>query len=98
MIVLEQPTQPFLASNASLDPLPWTRPRKQQLVRLTLVIPLAVIMFAEVFQGAAQRAFPKQNEMGKTLALHRAHPALREGIGISLQMRRMATLKVNVSE
>jgi hypothetical protein len=42
-------TQPFLASNASLNPLPWTWPRKQQLV---LVIPLAVIMFAEVFQGA----------------------------------------------
>ena len=43
MIVLEQPTQTFLTSNASLDCLPWTWPRKQQLVRLTLVIPLAVI-------------------------------------------------------
>jgi hypothetical protein len=55
-------------------------------------------MFAEVFQGAAQRAFPEQNEMRKTLALHRAHPSLREGIRMSLQMRRMATLKVDFSE
>src|SRR5215471_6626140 len=70
VIVLEQPTQPFLAANASLDPLPWTRPRKQQLVRLTLVVSLAVIMLAEVFQGAPQRAFPKKNEMGKAFAFH----------------------------
>src|SRR5215469_17032982 len=82
----------FLASNASLDLFLWTRPRKQQLVRLTLVIPLAVIMFAEVFQGAAQRAFPKQNEMGKTLALHRAHPSLREGIQIRAARRKSQAL------
>src|SRR5215469_12084266 len=82
----------FLASNASLDLFLWTRPRKQQLVRLTLVIPLAVIMFAEVFQGAAQRAFPKQNEMGKTLALYRAHPSLREGIQIRAARRKPQAL------
>ena len=44
--VLEQTTQPLLASNASRSTLRWSRPRKQQLVRLTLVIPLAVIVFA----------------------------------------------------
>jgi hypothetical protein len=72
--------------------------RKQQLVRLTLVIPLAVIMLAEVFQSASQRAFTKQNEMGKTFTFHRAHPSLREGIQMSPQMRRMATLRIDLSE
>src|SRR5215471_4221626 len=49
-------------------------------------------MFAEVFQGAAQRAFPKQNEMGKTLALHRAHPSLRESIQIGAARRKPQAL------
>jgi hypothetical protein len=62
------------------------------------MISLGVIVFAEVFQGVAQRCFPKQNEMGKTFALDRAHPALREGIRMSLQMRRMATLRTDVFE
>src|SRR5260370_11443133 len=53
VVVLEQPAQPLLASNASRRTLRGSRPGQQQLVRLTLVIPLAVIMFAEVFQGAA---------------------------------------------
>jgi hypothetical protein len=42
-----------MASNATLGRLRWSRTRKQQLVRLTLVIPLAVIRLAEVFQSAA---------------------------------------------
>src|SRR5262245_5271001 len=49
-------------------------------------------MFAEVFQGAAQRAFSKQNEMGKTLALHRAHPSLREGVQIRAARRKSQAL------
>src|SRR6516225_3542972 len=53
IVVLEQPTQPLLTSNASRATLRGSRPGKQQLVRLTLVIPLAVIMFAEVLQSAA---------------------------------------------
>jgi hypothetical protein len=53
IVVLEQPTQPLLTSNAFRGTLRGSQPGKQQLVRLTLVIPLAVIMFAEVFQGAA---------------------------------------------
>src|SRR5260370_17782828 len=53
IIVLEQPTQPLLTSNASRGTLRGSRPGKQQLVRLTLVIPLTVIMFPEVFQAAA---------------------------------------------
>src|SRR5260370_19843744 len=53
VVVLEQPAQPLLASNASRRTLRGSRPGKQQLVRLTLMIPLAVIMFAEVFPDAA---------------------------------------------
>src|SRR6187399_3036165 len=49
-------------------------------------------MFAEVLQGAAQRAFTEQNEMGKTLAFHRAHPALRKGIQIRAARRKPQAL------
>src|SRR5215468_7658291 len=44
VVVFEQPAQSLLASNAPRGTLWSSRPRKQQLVRLTLVIPLAVIM------------------------------------------------------
>src|SRR5260370_29757413 len=53
VVVLEQPAQPLLASNASRRTLRGSRPGKQQLARLTLVIPLAVIMCPEVFHVAA---------------------------------------------
>ena len=42
-----------------------------------------VVMFAEVCQGAAQRGFTKQNELGKTFILDRAYPTLRVGVQIS---------------
>src|SRR6516225_9776496 len=66
--------------------------RQQQNVPLPLVIPLAVIMLAEVFQGAAQRAFPEQNEMGKAFASHRAHPSLRERVQIRAARRQSQAL------
>ena len=56
------------------------------------MISLGVIVFAEVFQGVAQRCFPTQNEMGKTFALDRAHPALREGIQIWAARRKSQAL------
>src|SRR6516165_6851567 len=56
------------------------------------MIPLTVIMFAEVFQGAAQRAFPEQNEMGKAFASHRTHPSLRESIQIRAARRQSQAL------
>jgi len=43
--------------------------REQQNVPLPLVVPLAVIMFAEVFQGAAQRGFPKLSVATKKCAI-----------------------------
>jgi hypothetical protein len=45
--------RPLLASNASSTMLRWSWLRKQQLVRLALVVPFGVIMFAEALQGAA---------------------------------------------
>jgi len=39
-------------------------------------------MFAEVCQGAAQRGFTEQNELGKTFAFDRAYPPLRVTIQI----------------
>ena len=82
VVVLEKTTQAFATLDGGFTTLRLILPtREQQNVPLPLVIPLTVIMLAEVFHGAAQRAFPKQNEMRKTFALHRAHPALREGVG-----------------
>ena len=71
--------------NRSTFPFPWVRT-------------FGVIMLAEVCQGTTQRGFAEQNELGKTFALDRAYPPLRKRIGVSPQMRGMATLKVDVSE
>src|ERR1700686_100245 len=46
------------------------------------MISFGVIMFAEVCQGAAQRGFTEQNELGKTFAFDRAYPPLRVTIQI----------------
>jgi hypothetical protein len=91
VVVLEQSPQSLLASNSSLSTLWCSRIRKQQRVRFTLVIPLAVIMLAEVFQGAVQRAFPEQNEMGKG-RFSPSHPSLREGVQIWAARRKSQAL------
>src|SRR5947209_5965210 len=46
------------------------------------MISFGVIMLAEVCQGAAQRGFTEQNELGKTFAFDRAYPPLRVTIQI----------------
>src|SRR6267378_2234352 len=46
------------------------------------MISFGVIMCAEVCQGAAQRGFTEQNELGKTFAFDRAYPPLRVTIQI----------------
>src|SRR5204862_5797808 len=46
------------------------------------MISFGVIMCAEVCQGAAQRRFTEQNELGKTFAFDRAYPPLRVTIQI----------------
>src|SRR5215469_11465270 len=69
-----------------------SRGGEEQSVILTLVVSLFVVMLAEVFHGAAPRAFPKQDEMRKTFAFHRAHPALREGVQIRAARRQSQAL------
>src|SRR5215469_3048469 len=69
-----------------------SRGGEEQSVILTLVVSLFVVMLAEVFHGAAQRAFPKQNEMRKTFAFYRAHPSLREGVPIGAVRRQSQAL------
>src|SRR5262249_27476721 len=93
VVVLEKTAQAFATLDGCFTTLRQILPtREQQNVPLPLVIPLTVIMFAEVFQGAPQRAFPEQNEMGQTLALHRAHPSLREGVQIRAARRKPQAL------
>jgi hypothetical protein len=47
-------------------------------------------MFAEVCQGAAQRGFTEQNELGKTFAFDQAYPPLRVTI---VESRRMQVVR-----
>src|SRR5215467_3615070 len=46
------------------------------------MVSFGVVIFAEACQGAAQRGFPEQNELGKTFGLDRAYPSLRVAIQI----------------
>jgi hypothetical protein len=57
-----------------------------------------VIMLLELGKRFPQGTFPEQDQVGQALLFNRSHPALRESVGMTLQMRRMATLKVDVSE
>ena len=55
-------------------------------------------MSEELSQGTFQRSFAEQDEFADAFLFNRADPVLRKRVGMSLQMRRIATLKVNVSE
>jgi len=56
------------------------------------MISLGVIMLAEICQGATQRGFTEQNELGKTFTLDRAYPSLRKGIQIGAARRKSQAL------
>jgi hypothetical protein len=56
------------------------------------------VMFAEVCQGAAQRGFPDQNELGKTFALDRAYPTFRVTIGEGCQLQVIVTLPIHLRD
>jgi hypothetical protein len=55
-------------------------------------------MHSEFGRRATNRAFAEQDQSLQTRLLDRTHESLSIGVGMSLQMRRMATLKVDVSE
>jgi hypothetical protein len=57
-----------------------------------------MVMHSEFGRRATNRAFAEQDQSLQTRLLDRTHESLSIGVGMSLQMRRMATLKVDVSE
>src|SRR5262249_22398616 len=71
---------------------------ENQSVAQTLMVALAVVMGHEVLNSCPQRAFSKQDQPFQTGFLDAAHKSLGVSVRMSLQMRRMATLKVDVSE
>jgi hypothetical protein len=71
---------------------------KNQTVAQTLMIALAVVMGHEILNRCPQGAFAKQDQPFQTGFLDAAYKAFGVGVGMSPQMRRMATLKVDVSE
>jgi hypothetical protein len=97
MIIVQHSAQTFAALHRA-------RVREMNCVRLnqsvvqTLMVPLAVIMSHEVLNGCPQRTFPKEDQPFQAGLLDAAHEALRMRVGMSPQMRRIATLKVDVSE
>ena len=71
VIILEQSAQSLPASNRpSMGNSAWVRLRKQQLVVFALMVPLGVVMIAEIRKRAAQGAFAEQDQPGKALTLH----------------------------
>ena len=62
------------------------------------MIAFAMKVLEKIGHRAPQRTFPEQDQSRQALLFNRTNPALRVGIRMSLQMRRMATLKVDVSE
>jgi len=55
-------------------------------------------MSCEVLNGCPQRTSPEQDQPFEAGLFYAPHEALGVGVGMSFQMRRMATLKVDVSE
>src|SRR4029077_11155134 len=71
VIILEQSAQSLPTANRpSTGNSGWARPSKQQLVVFALMVPLGVVMIAEIRKRVAQRAFAEQDQLGKTLTLH----------------------------
>ena len=51
-----------------------------------------------LLQGLAQPSLTEDKDVVQTLPSNGPDQALRVGVGLSIQMRRIATLRVNVSE
>src|ERR1019366_2008812 len=83
LIVLQQTTQPFLATHNSVVPArPSIWQGEQELVLLALVIALLVVICQVLLQGPAQRPLPEQDELRQAFLFHRSHPAFRIGVQI----------------
>jgi hypothetical protein len=69
-----------------------------QAVAETLVVSLAVIVQNELVNSLAQCPFTKEDHSVQAGLLDAANEALRIGIQMSPQMRRMAALRIDLSE
>jgi len=69
----------------------------KQPVAETLMVSLAVIMQNELVNSLAQRTFTKEDHSVQAGFLDAANEALRIRIRMCLQMRRMATLRTDLS-
>ena len=63
-----------------------------------LVVSLGVIVLNEVGNGPPQGTLSKPDQLGQAFFLHRSHPAFSKCVGMSLRMRRMATMRIDFSE
>ena len=59
---------------------------------------LRMIVRGEFGQRTFQRALPEQDQLRQAFLLDRADPSFGKGIRVSFQMRRMATLRTDLSE
>src|SRR5215831_7420563 len=99
MVVLEQASQ----SLSALHPRTFCRSRivarcEQQNVPFALVVSLRVIVLNELGNGPPQGTLSKPDQLGQAFFLHRSHPAFSKCVGMSLRMRRMATMRIDFSE
>ena len=72
--------------------------RQDQPIAETLVVALAMIMHNEFVNRFAQCAFTEENHALQAGFLDAAYKSLRMGVQVSPQMRRMATLRIDLSE
>ena len=68
-----------------------------ELVRQALMMALAVIVGDEVLNGCPQRLLPEKDHTVQAGLLDAADKSLRVGVRMGLQMRRMATLRIDLS-
>jgi len=97
-IVVVQHAAQTLTAQHRTNPTRWAFTGHDQPVRKTLVVSLDVIMQNELINSSPQRAFAKEDHSVHAEFLDAANEPFRVSVRMSLQMRRMATLKVDVSE
>ena len=97
IIILQHAAQSLPALNrASVCEV--VRFRFDQAISQSLMVAFKMIMDHEVLNGRPQRTFPEQDQPFQTGFLDAADEPLRVGVGMSLRMRRMATLRSDFSE
>ena len=87
MIVLEQPSEPFLTLDRAVtsSALAWSR--KEQDIALALVWALCMIVGHILCERMLQGALPKQDQPRQSFVLDGAHPSFRVGVQIGAPRR-----------